>query len=75
MVIKQVNDDGIITLTAEELSQFRGCKVALFRLNNCQQVFSELQKLFDGEAQNAGFQNEQDLQEYMIKIRREVRGY
>lgn len=30
---------------------------------------------FDGVAKNAGFQTEQELQDYMKTIRQEVRGY
>ncbi len=38
-------------------------------------AFQRVEDAFKGEAQKAGFQNEEDMQEYMKEIRKEVRGY
>lgn len=47
-----------------------------FYLENAAMLaFSRVQKEFAGEAQKAGFNTEEDLQDYMKEIRKEVRGY
>jgi hypothetical protein len=38
-------------------------------------AFERVGKAFEGAAQEAGFQNEEEMQEYMKEIRKEVRGY
>lgn len=38
-------------------------------------AFRRVENAFEGEAQKAGFQNEEDMQEYMKEIKKEVRGY
>lgn len=38
-------------------------------------AFQRVEDAFEGEAQKAGFQNEEDMQNYMREIRKEVRGY
>lgn len=38
-------------------------------------AFRRVERLFEGEAEKAGFATEADMQEYMKSIREEVRGY
>lgn len=47
-----------------------------FYLENAAMLaFSRVQQEFAGEAEKAGFNTEDDLQNYMKEIRKEVRGY
>ena len=43
--------------------------------NSAMLAFQRVEEAFAGEAANAGFQNEESLQDYMREIRKEVRGY
>ena len=43
--------------------------------NAAQTAFDEVIDAFRGAANEAGFKSEEELQEYMKEIRREVRGY
>ena len=38
-------------------------------------AFSRIERSFEGEAEKAGFSTEAEMQEYMKKIPKEVRGY
>ena len=38
-------------------------------------AFQRVEKAFEGAAEEAGFKSEDELQEYMLEIRKEVRGY
>ena len=38
-------------------------------------AFTELQNLMLGAAEQAGFKNENELQDYLLSIRHELRGY
>lgn len=38
-------------------------------------AFTRVADAFDGAAEEAGFNNEEELQDYMKEIRKEVRGY
>lgn len=47
-----------------------------FYLENAAMLaFSRVQQEFSSEAEKAGFNTEEDLQNYMKEIRKEVRGY
>ena len=43
--------------------------------NSAMLAFKRAEDAFAGEAQKAGFQTEEDMQNYMKEIRKEVRGY
>lgn len=38
-------------------------------------AFQRVEQAFDGEAKDAGFETEEEMQDYMKGIRKEVRGY
>ena len=42
--------------------------------NSAMLAFKRAEDAFAGEAQKAGFETEEDMQEYMKEIRKEVRG-
>ena len=42
--------------------------------NSAMLAFKRAEEAFAGEAQKAGFETEEDMQEYMKEIRKEVRG-
>ncbi|MCX4338676.1 MAG: AbrB/MazE/SpoVT family DNA-binding domain-containing protein [Lachnospiraceae bacterium] len=43
--------------------------------NSAMLAFKRVEEAFAGEAQKAGFTTEEEMQDYMKEIRREVRGY
>lgn len=43
--------------------------------NSAMLAFKRAEEAFDGAAQKAGFTTEEEMQEYMKEIRKEVRGY
>ncbi len=43
--------------------------------NSAMLAFKRAEEAFTGEAQRAGFATEEEMQDYMKEIRREVRGY
>lgn len=43
--------------------------------NSAMLAFKRAEEAFAGEAQRAGFATEEEMQDYMKEIRREVRGY
>ena len=43
--------------------------------NSAALAFRRAEEAFIGEAEQAGFQSEDEMQEYMKEIRKEVRGY
>lgn len=43
--------------------------------NSAMLAFKRAEEAFAGEAARAGFEKEEDMQEYMLEIRKEVRGY
>ncbi len=38
-------------------------------------AFKRAEEAFAGEAEKAGFQTEEEMQDYMKEIRKEIRGY
>jgi len=43
--------------------------------NSAMLAFKRAENAFSGEAEKAGFQTEEEMQDYMKDIRKEVRGY
>lgn len=43
--------------------------------NSAMMAFKRVEEAFDQEAEKAGFQTEEEMQDYMKEIRKEVRGY
>ncbi|MCM1538664.1 MAG: AbrB/MazE/SpoVT family DNA-binding domain-containing protein [bacterium] len=43
--------------------------------NSAVLAFKRVEDAFSGEAENAGFSTEEEMQDYMKEIRKEVRGY
>lgn len=43
--------------------------------NSAMLAFKRVEEAFAGEAEKAGFTSEEEMQEYMKEIRKEVRGY
>ena len=43
--------------------------------NSAMMAFKRVEEAFAGEAAKAGFGSEEDMQDYMKEIRKEVRGY
>lgn len=43
--------------------------------NSAMMAFKRVEEEFAGEAQKAGFTTEEEMQDYMREIRKEVRGY
>ncbi|MCM1125933.1 MAG: AbrB/MazE/SpoVT family DNA-binding domain-containing protein [Lachnospiraceae bacterium] len=43
--------------------------------NSAVLAFKRVEDAFAGEAENAGFSTEEEMQDYMKEIRKEVRGY
>ena len=48
----------------------------MFYFDNAAYVaFARVSEAFEGAAEQAGFKSEEDMQEYMKDIRKEIRGY
>lgn len=85
MEIAKISSKGQITIPVsvrKALKLKEGDKIIIledkgrFYIENAAMVaFSRVEEEFHGEAENAGFQTEEDLQDYMKEIRKEVRGY
>ena len=85
MVSVKVGPKGQITIPISVRQKLRlksGDKIVIleengrFYFDNAALVaFSRVEREFDGAAEQAGFASEEDLQEYMKDIRKEVRGY
>lgn len=43
--------------------------------NSAMLAFKRVEEAFSGEAEKAGFSSEEEMQDYMMEIRKEVRGY
>ncbi len=43
--------------------------------NSAMLAFKRVEEAFSGEAEKAGFHTEEEMQDYMKEIRKEVRGY
>ena len=85
MEVAKLSSKGQITIPVyirERLRLKTGDKIIIqeengrFYFDNAALVaFTRVEKAFEGAAKEAGFKNEEDLQKYMLDIRKEVRGY
>jgi AbrB family looped-hinge helix DNA binding protein len=85
MEISKISSKGQITIpisVRNKLNLKTGDKVVIFEdngrfylENSAMLAFERVGKAFEGAAKEAGFQTEEEMQEYMKEIRKEVRGY
>ena len=85
MEVATISSKGQITIPVSIRKQLKlktGDKVVIqeengrYYFDNAALVaFSRVAKAFEGAAEEAGFNNEAEMQEYMKDIRKEVRGY
>lgn len=85
MEIAKISSKGQITIpisVRNKLNLKAGDKIVILEENgrfyfenSAMLAFKRAEEAFAGEAQRAGFQNEEELQDYMKEIRKEVRGY
>ena len=85
MEVAKVSSKGQITLpisVRKKLNLKTGDKIVIFEENgkfyienSAMLAFRRAEEAFAGEAAKAGFKTEEDMQDYMREIRKEVRGY
>ena len=85
MEIAKLSSKGQITIPVyvrNKLKLSPGDKIVIFEENgrfyfenSAMLAFRRAEEAFSGEAQKAGFDTEEDMQDYMKEIRKEVRGY
>lgn len=85
MEVAKISSKGQITIPVSvrnSLQLNKGDKVLIleengrFYIENAARIaFSHVQEGFQGAASEAGFENEEQMQDYMKEIRKEVRGY
>ncbi len=85
MDIAKISSKGQITIpisVRNKLNLKTGDKVVIFEENGrfyfenpAMLAFKRAEDAFAGEARKVGFETEEDMQEYMKEIRKEVRGY
>ena len=85
MEVATISSKGQITIPVSvrrKLKLKTGDKVVIqeengrfFFYNAALVAFTRVADAFDGAAEEAGFNNEEELQDYMKEIRKEVRGY
>lgn len=85
MEIARLSNSGYITIpdsVRKKLNLKNGDKVGFIEENGryyitnaAMQAFDNVIDAFAGAAKEAGFNSEEELQEYMQEIRKEVRGY
>ncbi len=85
MEVAKISSKGQITIPASVRRKLRlksGDKIVIqeengrFYFDNAALVaFTRVEQAFDGAASEAGFSSEEEMQEYMKEIRKEVRGY
>ena len=85
MEIAKISSKGQITIPVyvrKKLKLNPGDKVVIFEENgrfyfenSSMLAFKRAEEAFAGEAGKAGFETEDDMQDYMKEIRKEVRGY
>ena len=85
MNISTLSDEGQITLpmsVCQALGLRAGDSVVIqeengrFYFDNASlATFSRIERKFYGAAEEAGFSSEADMQDYMLQIRKQVRGY
>ena len=84
MEVAKISGKGQITIPVSvrnKLNLRAGDKIVIFEENgrfyfdnSAMLAFKRVEEVFAGEAQKAGFETEEDMQEYMREIRKEVRG-
>lgn len=85
MEIAKISSKGQITIPVsvrKKLKLKTGDKIVIFEENgrfyfenSAMLAFKGAEEAFAGEAAKAGFETEEDMQDYMREIRKEVRGY
>lgn len=85
MEVAKISSKGQITIPTsirDKLKLKAGDKIVIFEENgrfyfenSAMLAFKRAEEAFAGEAQRVGFQTEEDMQDYMKEIRKEVRGY
>ena len=85
MEVAKISSKGQITIPVAVRNKLKlntGDKIVIFEENgrfyfenSAMLAFMRAEEAFAGEAEKAGFQTEEEMQEYMKEIRKEVRGY
>lgn len=85
MEVAKISSKGQITIPVSVRNKLKlktGDKIVIFEENgrfyfenSAMLAFQRAEEAFAGEAAKAGFETEEDMQEYMREIRKEVRGY
>ena len=85
MEVAKISGNGQVTIPVSvrnKLNLRAGDKIVIleengrfFFENSAMLAFKQVEDAFAGEAQKAGFESEEDMQEYMKEIRKEVRGH
>lgn len=85
MEVAKISSKGQITIPVSVRSKLNlktGDKVVILEENgrfyfenSAMLAFKKVEEIFRGEAEKAGFETEESMQDYMKKIRKEVRGY
>ena len=85
MEVAKISSKGQITIpisVRNKLQLKAGDKIVIFEENgrfyfenSAMLAFNRAEEAFAGEAEKAGFRTEEEMQEYMKEIRKEVRGY
>ena len=85
MEVAKISSKGQITIPVSVRNKLKlkaGDKIVIFEENgrfylenSAMMAFKRVEEAFAGEATKAGFESEEDMQDYMREIRKEVRGY
>ena len=85
MEVAKISSKGQITIPVSvrnKLNLKAGDKIVILEENgrfyfenSAMLAFKRAEEAFAGEAKRAGFQTEEEMQDYMKEIRKEVRGY
>ena len=85
MEVAKISSKGQITIPVSVRNKLKlktGDKIVIFEENgrfylenSAMMAFKRVEEAFAGEAAKAGFESEEDMQDYMKEIRKEVRGY
>lgn len=85
MEVAKISSKGQITIPISVRNKLKlkaGDKIVIleengrfFFENSAMLAFRSVEEAFAGEAEKAGFQTEEAMQDYMKEIRKEVRGY
>lgn len=84
MEVAKISSKGQITIPVSVRNKLKlkaGDKIVILEENgrfyfenSSRLAFQRVEEAFTGEAQKAGFQTEQDMQEYMKELRKDLRG-